>query len=352
MPDTFRIGITADFKTTAKGLLEPALAEHFDPLPEVEYEFMPELKVEVTPEQIKGYDAVITLHPRFTAASLRGVTRLAVIARWGVGYNMIDATACTENDVLLAITRDAVRRPVAEGILTLLLGITHHLLVKDKLVRSGRWTEKIHYPGVGLEGRVLGLVGVGNISSEFLRLVAPFGLGRVLAFDPYLANAQARELGVETVDLETLLRGADFVCVTCPLTSETFHLIAEAQLKMMKPTSFLINTSRGPIVDQGALTRALREGWLAGAGLDVFEEEPLPPDDPLMKLDNVILSPHAIGWTDALVRDNGVGACQNVLAVLKGEVPPHPVNREVVEQREWQNKAAALRGRWEKSREA
>jgi phosphoglycerate dehydrogenase-like enzyme len=341
----FRVGISADFKTAAEGLLEPVLAERLDPQPELEYEFMAEFKEEVTPDQIRDYDAVITLQPRYTADSLRGVERLAVMARWGVGYDMIDVKACTDADVLLAITRDAVRRPVAEGMMTLLLGITHYLLVKDGLVRNGRWAERVRYLGVGIGGRVLGLVGIGNIGSEFLRLIRPFGLGRVLASDPYVSPAQAAEVGIELVGLETLLAESDFVCISCPLTRETFHLIAEPQLGLMKPTAFLINAARGPIVDQVALTRALQERRIAGAGLDVFEQEPLPADDPLNELDNVILSPHAIGWTDALVRDNGVGACENVLAVSKGEIPEHAVNREVVERPGFRAKLRALRNR-------
>jgi D-3-phosphoglycerate dehydrogenase len=340
-----RVGISADFGTTAQGLLEPVLAERFDPTPGLEYEFMAELKDEVTPDQIRDYDAVITLHPRYTADSLRGAERLAVIARWGVGYNMIDVQACTDNDVLVAITRDAVRRPVAEGMMTLLLGITHHLTIKDRLVRAGRWAEKARYPGVGVGGRVLGLVGIGNIGSELVRLLAPFGLGRLLAFDPYVSPARAAELGVELVRLETLLAESDFVCVSCPLTRDTHHLIAEPQLDLMKPTAFLVNAARGPIVDQAALTRALQERRIAGAGLDVFEQEPLPADDPLTRLDNVILSPHAIGWTDALVRGNGVGACENVLAVLKGKVPEHVVNREVLERPGFRAKLGKLRDR-------
>lgn len=345
MTNKFRIGISADFKTTAAGLLEPVLAERFDPHPEIEYEFMAEFKEKVTPDQVEDYDAVITLHPHYMGDSLRGAERLTLIARWGVGYNMIDVQACTENDVLLAITRDGVRRPVAEGMLTLLLGVTHHLQTKDRLVRYGRWAEKARYPGVGLEGRSLGLVGIGNIGSEFLRLVRPFGLEELLAFDPYISSEQAEDLGIKLVEFETLLTESDFVCISCPLTRETFHLIAEPQLKMMKPTSFLINAARGPIIDQAALTHALQDHWIAGAGLDVFEQEPLPLNDPLTQLNNVILSPHAIGWTDALVRGNGVGACENILSILRGEIPKHTVNSEVVERASFQAKLHAIRNR-------
>src|SRR5262245_52964841 len=138
MATPFRIGLTADFQTEAAGLLEPILPAQFGGLPQVGHEFMPTSSA-ITPEQLSPYDAVIALALPFTAASLAGVDRLAVIARWGVGYDMIDTQACTDNDVLLCITRDAVRRPVAEGIITLLLALAKHLLAKDRQVRGGRW---------------------------------------------------------------------------------------------------------------------------------------------------------------------------------------------------------------------
>ena len=346
MTTPFRIGLTADFQTDGAGVLDPILPAQFGGLPQIGWEMMPAPAPAITPEQLNAYDAVIALILPFTAASLAGVERLAVIARWGVGYDMIDTQACTENDVLLCITRDAVRRPVAEGIITLLLALAKHLPTKDRLVRSGRWADKVRYPGLGLSGRTLGSIGVGNIGAELFRMLRPFDLGRMLAYDPFVSAAQAAALGVTMVDLDTLLAESDFVCINCPLNDETFHLLDENRLRRMKPTALLINTARGPIVDQAALTRALQERWIAGAALDVFEREPLPADDPLTQLDNVILSPHAIAWTDDLVRGNGEGACQNILTVLRGEVPAYTVNREVIERPGFQAKLRALRERW------
>ena len=347
MTAPFRVGVTADFRTEASGLLEPVLAEQLGPLPTVEYEFMPELRPEVTPAQLQDYDAVISLAVRFTANTLRGAERLVTIARWGVGYDMIDTQACTDNDVLLSITRDAVRRPVAEGIVTLLLALTKHVLIKDRLVRAGRWDAKTSYQGTGLRGRTLGNVGVGNIGGELVRLLRPFDLRRMLAYDPYVSSAQAAEIGVELVDLDTLMAESDFVSISCPLNKDTFHLIGERQIQRMQPSALLINTSRGPVIDQVALTRALQARQIAGAALDVFEQEPLAPDDPLTQLDNVILSPHAIAWTNESSRGNGVGACENVLAILRGEVPAYTVNREVIDRPGFQAKLRALRERWQ-----
>lgn len=346
MTAEFNIGATADFLTEATGLLEPAMDKYFGPYPQIHYEFMPVAKPVVSPDQLQPYDAVIALAPRFTAASFEGVERLVSIARWGVGYDAIDVQACTDNDVLLCITRDAVRRPVAEGILTLLLALTRHLVVQDRLVREGRWSEKTRYTGIGLEGRTLGSVGVGNIGAELFRLLKPFGLGRTLGFDPYLSPSQAQELGVEMVDLPVLLAESDFICINCPLTPQTRHLIDTPQLNMMKPSALLINTARGPIVNEGALIHALQEGKLAGAGLDVFEQEPLSPDSPLTTMPNVILTTHSIAWTDQLVRENGRGVCENILTLLQGNVPKYTVNRDVVDRPGFQVKLRRLRETW------
>jgi phosphoglycerate dehydrogenase-like enzyme len=347
MSDKFRVGVSGDARTLARGLLEPVLEEVFGPLPCVEYGYFdtPHAAA-VRPHDIAHYDAVITLHPAFTSASFTGDDRLAIIARWGVGYDMIDVPACTHAGVLLAITAGAVRKPVAEGILTFFLALAKKLPAKDRLVRTGRWDLKAQASGLGLSGKTFGSVGLGNIGSEMFRLLRPFDPGRMLAFDPYVGQEAAAGLGVELVDLPTLFTESDFVAVNCPLNRETRGMIDAGLLALMKPTAYLVNAARGAIVDEAALTAALEAGRIAGAGLDVFEQEPLPVDHPLTKLDTVILAPHAIAWTDDLYRGNGVGACQNVLAVLRGEIPRYTVNPEVVERPGFQAKLESLRARW------
>lgn len=348
MAEPFRVGISPDFKTAAAGALDPVLESVFDPLPYVIYDdYESPADEPVAPEAIADYDAVIVLGTRFSAASFAGNERLALIARWGVGYDRIDVPAITENDVLLAITVDAVRRPVAEAILTLALALAKKLPAKDRLVRSGRWDLKAETFGLGLTGKTVGSVGIGNIGSEMFRLFQPFDLGRKLAFDPYIEREKAEQLGVELVDLETLFADSDFVTVNCPLTEETQGLVDGTLLARMKPTAYLINTARGPIVNQDDLTAALQAGQLAGAGLDVFAGEPLTADHPLTRMDNVILSPHALAWTDDLYENNGLDACNNVLTLLRGEIPPYPVNRQVLERPGFQAKLQALRARWQ-----
>jgi len=214
--------------------------------------------------------------------------------------------------------------------LALLLALSHKLLIKDQLTRQGRWHEKLQYMGVGLTGRTLGLIGLGNIGREILRIAAPLEM-RHVAYDPFVSPEVARTMGVELLSLEALLGQSDFACVCCALTPQTHHLLDARRLGLMKPTAFLINVARGPIIDQAALTRLLQERRIAGAALDVFEKEPIDADDLLLKLDNVIVSPHAICWSDELFRGNGRAACQCILDVAAGRLPQDVVNRDVLQ---------------------
>lgn len=344
MPDPFRVGLTRDFLKPdgTLGFGDIGL-ELLDQAPGVEWEFLPENTPELLPEQVRGYDALLVLAPRVTAATLAGSERLSVVARFGVGYDNVDVPACTEAGVLLTITPDGVRRPVALTVITLLLALSHRLLEKDRLTREGRWAEKLGHMGQGVTGRTLGVIGFGNIGREVFRLAQPFGL-RHLAFDPHLPSDAGADQGVELVDLDTLLTQSDFVAVCCALTPDTHHLLNAERLAQLKPNAYLINVARGPIVDQQALTTVLRERRIAGAGLDVFEQEPVDPNDPILTLDNVIVAPHALCWTDECFLGNGRSACESILDVAAGRVPRYVVNRDVLEQPAVQAKLLAYGG--------
>lgn len=322
----FRIGLTRDFLTPEGTIAFGDIGLSLLDVPHVSWQFLDEHDGELSPEQIAGYDGLLVLGPKVTANTLRGSSQLAIVARFGVGYDNIDVPACTEAGVVLSITPDGVRRPVAVGAMTLLLACSHKLLIKDRLTRAGQWSEKLNHMGQGVTGRTLGVVGVGNIGQEVLRLAKPFEM-RHLGYDPFLSTAPE---GVELVSLERLLAESDFVVVCCSLSPETHHLLDARRLANMKPTAYLINIARGPIIDQQALTLALKQQRIAGAGLDVFDPEPISPDDPLLKLDNVILAPHAICWTDECFGNNGRSACASLLAVANGRPPQYVVNREVL----------------------
>jgi phosphoglycerate dehydrogenase-like enzyme len=205
----------------------------------------------------------------------------------------------------------------------------HRLRDKDALVRSGRWHDKLDYMGTSPRGRVLGLLGWGNIGQEISAVCAPLGM-RQIAADPYADPAAAAAASVEVCDLERLFAESDVLIVTCALTPETRHLVDAEHLGRMKPTAYLVNIARGPIVDQQALTTALAERRIAGAALDVFECEPPNPDDALLGLDNVLLAPHAAAWTDEIALGNGTSAIRAVLEVAAGRVPAYVVNPEAL----------------------
>jgi D-3-phosphoglycerate dehydrogenase len=328
---TFRVGLTRDFLKPdgSLGFGDIGLAA-LDEQPSLVWEFLAESHTELPHQVADQYDALLVLGPKVTAATLAGCRRLALVARFGVGYDNVDVPACTAAGVMLTITPDGVRRPVASSVLAFLLALAHRLPIKDHLTRAGRWHERLDYMGLGLTGKTLGVIGLGNIGREVFRLAAPLEMQNV-GHDPHVTPEAAAAAGIEWLSLDELLAAADFAVVCCALTKETRHLLDARRLALMKPTSFLINVARGPIVDQAALTAILREGLIAGAALDVFEQEPIDPRDPLLDLDNVILAPHAICWTDECFLNNGRSAVRSILDVAASRVPQFVVNREVLD---------------------
>lgn len=327
----FRVGITRDaLRDDGKTVFDAAALRVLDD-PLIEWEFIPENVKELTAAHAAAYDALCVLSPRTTAATLAGPNRrLKIIARLGVGYDHVDVPACTANGVILAITPDGVRRPVATSILTFILALSHKLFLKDRITRAGRWNETKFHMGEGLIGKTVGSIGMGNIGSELFRLLAPLNLN-LIACDPAKTQADADKLGAKLTDLDTLLREADFVCVNCFLSEQTRGLIGDRELTLMKRSAYLINTARGPIVNETALYKALTDKRIAGAALDVFEQEPASAENPLFKLDNVIVTPHSICWTDECFRGNAEGAFRAAVAVAKGAVPKYVVNTAVLQ---------------------
>jgi D-3-phosphoglycerate dehydrogenase len=343
--NTFRVAIDGDF---AKPDGSPAYPD-FDQSPlhaDRRIEAVPVcLEKTIAPSSLEGFDALILLGNRFGPTSVPADGRLRIIARFGVGYDTVDVPTCTEAGIALTITPDGVRRPVAVAILTLLFALAGRLFDKDRLTRQGPagYARRNDFMGVGLVGRTLASVGIGNIGAELFRLAAPLGM-RFIAHDPFANPATADRLGIELVDLETVFRQGDFVSINCPLTPQTRHLVNAERLALMKPTAFLINTARGPIVDQAAITAALRDRRIAGAGLDVQEQEPPDPDDPLLTLDNVILAPHALCWTDQCFAGIGASAVRSVLDVAAGHLPRGLLNSAVAHHPRWRGFTLAPAG--------
>lgn len=338
----FRVGLSADFRKPDGTAAFPSFdLAPLDAAAGLDWAYVPVTEGRIRAEDLAGFDALILLGANFDAASLPEDGRLALVARFGVGYDNVDIAACTRSAVAVTITPNGVRRPVAVAILTFILALSGKLMAKDRLTRQGPpgWAQKSAHMGEGLIGKVLGSVGIGNIGAEMFRMAAPFGM-KFIACDPYADPAQAQKLGVELVEMDRLFEQADFLTINCPLSEATRGLVNAGNLTRMKPTAYLINTARGPIVDEAALIAALREGRIAGAGLDVFEAEPSPADNPLFAMDNVIVTPHALCWTDQCFAGIGADDVAAVLAVAAGKPPVGLVNPEVRDDPRWQAKLA------------
>ena len=347
MPAPFRVALSGDFKKADGSPTYP----DFDLTPlktaaNVEMAFL-EPANPIRAEQLEDFDALILLAHRFAPESVPKSGRLAAVARFGVGYDTVDVPACSKAGIALVITPDGVRRPVAVSIITLMLALTGKLMIKDRLTREAQagFAKRSDHMGVGLVGRTLGSIGIGNIGAEMFRMAKPFDM-KFIAHDPFADKKVADELGIRLVSLEDVFREADIISVSCPLSPETHHLVNAERLALMKPTAYFINTARGPIVDQKALTKVLQERKIAGAGLDVLEQEPPDPNDPILKLDNVILAPHALCWTDQCFAGNGAADVKAVLEVQHGREPRGIVNRDVLKHPDWQRRLADFRKRY------
>lgn len=297
----------------------------------VDWHYLPRATGELLADDVDGLDAVLFAAPAVTERTFAGATRPPLLfARFGVGYDTVDLDACTRNGALVTITPDGARRPVATAALTLLLSVLHNLVAKDRLVREGRWSEKEQWMGQGLTGRRIGLLGLGNTAGDLVELLRPFGV-EIIAYDPYCPPATAERLGARLTDADTVMAAADAVIVMAALTEETRHLVDARRLALMKPSAVLLNVARGPIVDETALVEALRSGRIRAAGLDVFENEPPAADNPLLAMENVVLSPHSLAWTDEMSAGNGGSAVRAILDIAEGRAPRFVVNRDALD---------------------
>jgi phosphoglycerate dehydrogenase-like enzyme len=346
MVRTFRVALTGDFLNaqgqsaygeTGLSALEKslsiscrALMDHA-PRPGDSSYWERFYSMEVKPEHIAGIDGLIVLRPwvkRSTFAN--GAGDLVVIGRSGAGYDKIDVQACTDNDVALFNAPLALNHPTASAALLFMLALAKRLPAQERITRQGRWDLQEEVMGDELQGRTLGIIGLGHSGRELVRLIAPFEM-RVLAYSPHADPDQARARGIQLTALEELLREADFVSLHCRLTDATRGLLGAAQFALMKPSAYLINVARGPIVDEGALVAALRERRIAGAGLDVFETEPLPVDHPLLGLENVMVTPHWLASTSDVWQATGRAMAEGMLRAATGNIPADVVNREVLD---------------------
>lgn len=329
-PDPFRVALSADlFDAEGRMKYRDIGLGMFEAVPQIRVAPFAEHRAEIEPEQLAGVHGAVVLAPRVTARSLSAGGDLLAIGRFGVGYDSVDVAACTAADVLLFIAAGAVDRSVAEATVGWMLALSHHTLMKDRLVRQARWDERSQFMGSELRERTLGVIGFGGIGRSVVKLLAGFGMQPPLVFDPFAPAAAVAECGAKAVALDELLENSDYVSLHCPLNDQTRGLIGARELARMKPTACLINTARGGIVDEDALFDALSRQRIAGAAIDCFVGEPLTSPPRLAQLDNVLLAPHSIAWTDELFRDIGRKACQGMIDLCEGRRPAGAVNPEV-----------------------
>lgn len=288
---------------------------------------------EVLIEKIRDCEGVLTLlSDKMDAEVMDNAPKLRVISNYAVGYDNIDVPEATKRGIMVTNTPGVLTETTADLAFALILATARRIVEADKYTRMGIW--KTWGPmlllGRDVYGATLGIIGFGRIGQAVARRAKGFNM-RILYYDIKRNEEAERELGAEYRDLPSLLKEADIVSIHTPLTKETYHMIGEKELYLMKPTAILVNTARGAVVDQKALYKVLKEKRIFGAGLDVYEKEPIDKDDPLIELDNVVLLPH-IGSASVETREKmAIMAAENLLAGLRGERPKHLVNPEVLE---------------------
>lgn len=286
----------------------------------------PDDKIETIASLLDGeVTGVVVRYNVFNRYLMEKAPNLKVIARHGIGVELIDLEAARERGVLVVNTPDAATVSVAEHVVMMVLALSKKMLFADRELKKGNYSVKDNYMPDDVEGKLLGLVGFGKIGREVEKRCKALGMN-VTAYDPFMDRAAFEGLGVEKApSLEDLLERSDFVSLHTPLTPETQRLMGEAQFKLMKSSAYLINCARGQVVDEAALIKCLQEKVIAGAGLDVFEKEPPGADNPLFAMDNVIATPHSSSLTVNGKIKMATGAAEQLLKVLRGETPDHIV---------------------------
>ena len=312
------------------------LREHF------EVEVWPEereIPREVLLEKVRDVDALVTmLSERIDGEVFDNAPRLRIVANYAVGYDNVDVEEATRRGIYVTNTPDVLTNATADFAWTLLLATARRLIEADSFTRSGEWRRKgiawhpLMFLGHDVYGKTIGIIGFGRIGQAVARRAKGFGM-KILYYSRTRKPEAEEELKAEFKPLEELLKESDFVVLAVPLTKETYHMIGERELKLMKPTAILVNIARGKVVDTEALIKALKEGWIAGAGLDVFEEEPYYNEE-LFSLKNVVLAPHIGSATFGAREGMAELVARNLIAFKNGEVPPTLVNKEVVKVKE------------------
>jgi D-3-phosphoglycerate dehydrogenase len=273
----------------------------------------------------KEADGLLDQYALLNRRVLENLPKCKVVSRYGVGVDSVDLKAATDLGIIVANVPDYCMDEVANQTISMILTLVRKTAFFDQKVKSGQWDFHLGIPIHRTRGETLGLIGCGKIGLEVAKKISAFGM-RVIAFDPYIEKSHEV---IELTDIDTVLKESDFISIHCPLNESTRHLIGEREFKKMKRKPLLVNTSRGPIIDEKALIQALRDGLISGAGLDVLEKEPPDSQNPMLKMENVIFSPHVGFYSEESISELKRRTAKNVSDVLTGKWPGSVVNREV-----------------------
>lgn len=280
-------------------------------------------------EAAKDADGLLNQYAPISRRVMESLPNLKVVSRYGIGVDTVDVAAATENGVIVANVTDYCLEEVSDHAAAMILAAARKVVVLNQAVKSRNWDFNVGVPIFRLRGRTLGLVGFGNIPQVVARKLGQFGFN-IIAFDPFVSQEVADSLGVTLVSLEELSQQSDIISVHAPLNQHTRGMLNESHFALMKPETFIVNTARGPIIDEKALIAALQSGKIAGAALDVVEKEPIDQTSPLLDMENVILNPHVAWYSEESQKELQRKAAQNVADVLEGFFPKYIVNKELV----------------------
>ena len=278
----------------------------------------------------KDTDIILTRYAQMSRSVVEKLPKLQAIIRYGIGYDTIDVDAATDNKVIVVNVPDFCYEEVSNHALGMLLMLTRKLMLQSNTLKKDGWKPaySLITPMGSVTGQTLGIIGCGHIGRIVARKAQCFGMN-VIGYDPHVDTKLTDEAGIKLKSLPEVMKESDYISCNPLLWNETFHIVGEKEFKMMKPTGFIVNTSRGPVIDQLALVKALKEEWIAGAGIDVFEKEPIAPDDPLLKMDNVILTPHTAFYSDASDIRVRTSVAQEAVRIALGHLPKNIVNKGV-----------------------
>ncbi|MBT1279042.1 D-isomer specific 2-hydroxyacid dehydrogenase family protein [Thermoanaerobacter sp. CM-CNRG TB177] len=316
----------------------PEHIERLKALGEVErFELPHDMRGKALAEKLMGYSVIIaSVKPYYDKEFFEHKDKTLLITRHGIGYDTIDIKSATEKGVIVTKVEGIVEREaVAENAIALLLDVMKKVRSASLKVKEGKWGERASFIGYEIKDKVAGIIGIGNIGSRVCEILR-YGFGaKVVAYDPNLSAEEIEKRGAEPVTLEELLKRADIISLNASLNRDNYHILSHKEFAMMKKGTFIVNTARGELIDTEALIKALKEGIVLGAGLDVIEGEPIDENHPLLAFDNVIITPHTSAYTYECLKGMGDKVVSDVEKVLRGEIPEGVINPEVLEGRPW-----------------